>query len=130
MLIFNGEKSIQIDTEGRSFFGDIGPAQSVLYEDVTGDGHDELILITQEAEIGVYSNGVYVIDLENFEQLSVASNNEIKKEAFSQIYPRIRMYIDNAGMLYYVVGDAHDNKIKGSYDTSVKKLVGERIFLH
>ena len=67
LLIFNGEKSIQIDTEGRSFFGDIGPAQSVLYEDVTGDGHDELILITKEAEIGVYSNGVYVIDLENFE---------------------------------------------------------------
>lgn len=118
LLIFNGEKSIQIDTEGRNFFGDIGPTKSVLYEDVTGDGHDELILITQEAEIGVYSNGVYVIDLENFEQLSVASDNEIKKEAFSQIYPRIRMYIDNAGILYYVVGDAHDNKIKGSYDTS------------
>lgn len=28
------------------------------------------------------------------------------------------MYIDNAGMLYYVVGDAYDNKIKGSYGTT------------
>ena len=79
----------------------------MLYEDVTGDGHDELILITKEAEIGVYSNGVYVIDLENFEQLSVASDNEIKNEAFSQIYPRIRMYIDNAGILYYAVSYTH-----------------------
>ena len=87
LLIFNGEKSIQIDTEGRSFFGDIGPAQSVLYEDVTGDGHDELILITKEAEIGVYSNGVYVIDLENFEQLSVHQIMRSKRRPFHRYIP-------------------------------------------